>query len=96
MRKLASVLIALAAVLATAAATPMTARRGAFGLDAFPDAFAACGGKRTALFQACRPQSEVLARATAGSSNRTGSPVDACRASSTPASSKHSRIAATQ
>lgn len=65
MRKLASVLIAFIAVLAAAAATPLTARRGAFGLDAYPDAFAACGGKATALFQKCRPQAEVLARATA-------------------------------
>ncbi len=65
MLKLGPLVIAAAAVLATAAATPMTARRGAFGLDAYPNAFAACGGKATALFQACRPQSEVLARATA-------------------------------
>ncbi len=65
MRTIGPIVIAAAALLMTGAATPLAARHGAYGLDAFPDAFAACGGKRTALFQACRPQSEVLARATA-------------------------------
>lgn len=65
MRQHAAALIAMIAVLATASAAPLGSRHGAFGLDAYPDAYAACVGKRTALFQKCRPQAEVLAAATA-------------------------------
>jgi hypothetical protein len=65
MPKLWPVLIAACAVLATAAAAPLAARRGPLGLEMFPDAPAACGGKASALFQKCRPQAEVLNAAVA-------------------------------